>query len=189
MSTGRHSNGRFGVGNPGGPGRPPAKAEEYLQRLQAAVTPSKFRRLAGVIFDRALAGEYSFAKLLVTYLLPRPPERLEFDDVSSDCGEFRFAGKSRPEIAAMIARAVEIDLPSAREPPAAQQTEQVEQTEQTEQVEQTAPAPPPSGPPPKTYPLPPPRPTPEPPPDAADEPRPFSVFPVPTSLYIGKKTP
>jgi hypothetical protein len=97
MALGRQPNGRFGPGNPGGPGRPPVAAERYQADLQKVVGTRAFRRLVKVILGKAIDGNPVFARMLLHYLLPRPLERVEFQDVTEET-EFRVAGKTREEI-------------------------------------------------------------------------------------------
>jgi len=54
----RHANGRFQLGNPGGPGRPPGgKEREYKNVLLCAVTIDNWKMICDVAVRAALGGD------------------------------------------------------------------------------------------------------------------------------------
>lgn len=84
----RQGNGRFAVGNPGGPGRPPGHAGDELRRaVEQAITPAHLEAVLRRVLRSALEGNLTAARVVL--------ERT--------CG--------RPSAAPPLAAAVGIDLP------------------------------------------------------------------------------
>ena len=62
----RDEQGRFLPGNSGGPGRPPAASvHEHRAALVNAVSPDDIRAVARMLVDKALAGNFGAAKVLL----------------------------------------------------------------------------------------------------------------------------
>ena len=89
--SGRDSNGRFAVGNHGGPGRPRRVVEvEYLDALSDAVGLHDWREIAQRAVSDAKNGDATARAWLTKHLLPEKPGGLmdlavaEHDDRSVD---------------------------------------------------------------------------------------------------------
>jgi hypothetical protein len=81
----RGANGRFVIGNKGGPGNPFSRQVADLRKafLEAA-TPDRMKELSDELFTQAKAGDVAAAKLLLSYVLGKPadvpnPDRTDLD--------------------------------------------------------------------------------------------------------------
>jgi hypothetical protein len=82
-NPGRDAHGRFAKGNAGGPGNPFARQVAGLRRaLIAAVTEEDMHALARTLLAYALEGNMTAAKLLLQYVLGKPPEPVDPDTLS-----------------------------------------------------------------------------------------------------------
>lgn len=82
---GRDSRGRFGKGNPGGPGNPYARRVAALRSaLLEEVTPERLRKIARKLADEAERGDFAAAKLLFSYTVGKPPEAPDPDRLDLD---------------------------------------------------------------------------------------------------------
>ncbi len=69
-TSGRGQNGRFQVGNSGGPGRPPRQTElQYLVAISEACDVEKFRQIVAAAVDAAVAGDDKARSWLSSYLV------------------------------------------------------------------------------------------------------------------------
>jgi hypothetical protein len=69
-SSGRNGDGRFAVGNPGGPGRPKRITEQdYLAALAAEVPLQVWRIIVRRAVNDALAGDHKARDWIARYLL------------------------------------------------------------------------------------------------------------------------
>lgn len=67
---GRGKDGRFQIGNGGGPGRPPRQTElQYLVAISEACDVEKFRQIVAVAVDAAVAGDDKARNWLSSYLV------------------------------------------------------------------------------------------------------------------------
>jgi hypothetical protein len=83
----RQSNGRFAVGNSGGPGRPRRAVElEYLAVLADAVPPGQWRKIVARAVKDALAGDSKARRWLGEHLLGRQREPLTMLAVTEAAG-------------------------------------------------------------------------------------------------------
>ncbi len=74
-SAGRDSQGRFAVGNPGGPGRPPRMTEEdYLRTLAENISLDDWAAIIRKAVDDAKSGEAKSREWLSRYLIGSPTE-------------------------------------------------------------------------------------------------------------------
>jgi hypothetical protein len=74
-SNGRNGNGRFSLGNPGGPGRPPRLTEAaYLAALAEEVPLEVWRIICQRAVRDALAGDARARDWLSRYLMGNPGE-------------------------------------------------------------------------------------------------------------------
>ena len=72
-SKGRNANGRFAVGNPGGPGNPHGKKQAQLRAaLYGAVSLADVRAIAKVLVKQAREGDLDAVELLLDRLLGKP---------------------------------------------------------------------------------------------------------------------
>jgi hypothetical protein len=86
--NGRNADGTFGVGNPGGPGRPRRSVErEYLAALSDAVSTADWRAICQRARDDALQGDAGARAFLAKYLLGAAPLRL-LDLAADESGGF-----------------------------------------------------------------------------------------------------
>ena len=73
--SGRNGDGRFAVGNPGGPGRPRRATEkDYLVVLTEEVSPETWRAICRQAADAARAGDAKARDWIARYLLGPPGE-------------------------------------------------------------------------------------------------------------------
>jgi hypothetical protein len=73
----RQSNGRFAVGNPGGPGRPRRAVElDYLASLADAVPLKRWKRIVARAVEDSEAGDPKARRWLSEFLVGRQPEAL-----------------------------------------------------------------------------------------------------------------
>lgn len=71
----RDSNGRFGKGHQGGPGRPKREKEaQYLQMLTDTVTPEKWQAIVNKAYEQAAEGDQAARRWLSDYLLGPPQQ-------------------------------------------------------------------------------------------------------------------
>jgi hypothetical protein len=78
--VGRQNNGRFAVGNAGGPGRPPKDVERgYWHALREAITDDDVREVAAALVQRAKAGDVTAARLIVEHTIGRPRQNVMID--------------------------------------------------------------------------------------------------------------
>jgi hypothetical protein len=74
-ASGRDGDGRFALGNPGGPGRPPRVTErDYLAALAGECPPETWRAICRRAVNDALAGDAKARDWLSRYLLGSPGE-------------------------------------------------------------------------------------------------------------------
>ena len=74
----RGSDGRYQPGNPGGPGKPHARAvAAWRKALVLAVSPADFTAVIRVLLERAKAGEPWAVKALLDRCLGRAPAKAE----------------------------------------------------------------------------------------------------------------
>lgn len=75
---GRDSAGRFTVGNSGGPGNPYARRVAALRSaLLDSVTEEDLRGIARSLVEQAQGGDLAAAKLLLSYVVGRPPSEVD----------------------------------------------------------------------------------------------------------------
>jgi hypothetical protein len=73
----RDANGRFAVGNPGGPGRPRRAVEQdYLATLADAVPLKKWKRIVSRAVEDAEAGDAKARRWISEHLVGRQPDAL-----------------------------------------------------------------------------------------------------------------
>ena len=76
----RDAKGRFGVGNPGGPGNPYAKQVGRIRSLiLETVTEEDLRAIVAGLVDRAKAGDMAAARELFNRLVGRPATAIDAD--------------------------------------------------------------------------------------------------------------
>lgn len=75
-SSGRDERGRFGQGNPGGPGAPRQRSrnDDLRQAVLSAVAPEHVAALMRLLTRRALEGDMKAARLVLDRTLGRPRE-------------------------------------------------------------------------------------------------------------------
>jgi hypothetical protein len=74
----RDSNGRFSVGNPGGPGRKPREVErEYLSTMESIVSGEAWQAIVQRATQDAIGGDSKARTWLSAYLLGMPISRVE----------------------------------------------------------------------------------------------------------------
>jgi hypothetical protein len=84
--TVRESNGRFGIGNPGGPGNPFGRRLAALRSaFLNAATEERLQELSEKLFQMALGGDVAAAKLFLAYAVGKPteggdPDRLDLEE-------------------------------------------------------------------------------------------------------------
>lgn len=84
----RDAKGRFAKGNRGGPGNPYAKQTAALRKvLLACVTPEDIRELAGNLLRWANQGNLAAARLLLSYVLGKPPSAADLLPAEGDLPE------------------------------------------------------------------------------------------------------
>ena len=72
-SNGRSKNGRFQVGNPGGPGNPhAAKISQLRAALLSAVTPTDIKAVIHKLIELAKSGDLDAMKLLLDRVTGKP---------------------------------------------------------------------------------------------------------------------
>ena len=82
----RQANGRFAIGNKGGPGNPFARQVAALrQTLLNRTTPKDFEKIADELIKKAKTGDVAAIKLLFQYTLGKPapspdPDHLDVDE-------------------------------------------------------------------------------------------------------------
>jgi hypothetical protein len=82
-TSGRAANGRFGKGNPGGPGNPFARqVAAFRQEFMAATTTQDIAAIARAMIDKAKEGDCAAARIVLQYTLGKPaatvdPDRLD----------------------------------------------------------------------------------------------------------------
>jgi hypothetical protein len=73
MSPDRDANGRFALGNPGGPGRPRRVVEaDYLAALSEAVPLEKWHEIVETAVDQAVSGDAKAREWIGSYLAGKP---------------------------------------------------------------------------------------------------------------------
>jgi hypothetical protein len=84
-TSGRETNGRFAVGNRGGPGNPFARRVAALRSaFIAAVTPEDLQRICQRMVTMASLGDLQAAKLVLGYVLGKIPEPVNPDTLDQD---------------------------------------------------------------------------------------------------------
>ncbi|HMF10859.1 MAG TPA: hypothetical protein VKE94_01095 [Gemmataceae bacterium] len=82
--NGRHANGRFAPGNPGGPGNPHyRKVAEYKKAMLAFVTIEDLGRIIAAMKKKAEGGDVAAARLILQYTLGKPsvdPDLVDVDE-------------------------------------------------------------------------------------------------------------
>jgi hypothetical protein len=82
----RDAKGRFGHGNPGGPGNPFARQVASLRKaLLNCGTPEHIAIVVKALFDKAAAGDVMAMKIYLAYMVGKPaptvdPDRLDIDE-------------------------------------------------------------------------------------------------------------
>lgn len=100
----RDQRGRFAVGNPGGPGRPPRERErEYLQSLQEVCSMDAWRQIAMRAVSDAMEGDAKARDWLSRYLCPQTP-------IDAELGTEPPPEMSQETILAEIGQILGIDL-------------------------------------------------------------------------------
>jgi hypothetical protein len=85
-SSDRPANGRFTLGNKGGPGNPFARqVAEYRKRIHSAVPGERLTNIVLALVEKAEAGDVAAAKLVLQYTAGKPaeavdPDRIEIED-------------------------------------------------------------------------------------------------------------
>jgi hypothetical protein len=85
LAQGRHADGQFAPGNPGGPGNPLARKVAALRKaLIETVTEEDVREIGKVLIQKAKEGSPAAIKLVFQYAIGKPgpetgPNRLDFD--------------------------------------------------------------------------------------------------------------
>jgi len=80
----RKSDGTFAPGNPGGPGRPPRRAEDDLLAIvRGAVTAEELTAVMQTLTKRAKDGDVAAARLLLSYLCGTPTDTGTADRLSA----------------------------------------------------------------------------------------------------------
>lgn len=93
----RRSNGTFLPGHRGGPGRPRRDVERrYLAVIREEITLDKWQAIIRVAAQDALAGDPRAREWLGAYLIGKPVERVEIEQVEDPFAEF--AGMSLEEL-------------------------------------------------------------------------------------------
>ena len=89
-NNGRDKQGRFIVGNSGGPGNPHAKQVALLRgALLSAVTPEDLHDVIRVLIEKALSGNVSAIKELLDRLYGKPKVAVEMKQELQSTGEIR----------------------------------------------------------------------------------------------------
>ena len=89
-NNGRDNQGRFIVGNKGGPGNPHAKQVALLRgALLSAVTPEDLHDVIRVLIEKALSGNVSAIKELLDRLYGKPKVAVEMKQELRSTGEIR----------------------------------------------------------------------------------------------------
>ncbi len=74
----RDANGRFSIGNPGGPGRKSREVErEYLQTMESIVSGEAWESIVQKATSDAIGGDAKARQWLSSYLLGMPISRVE----------------------------------------------------------------------------------------------------------------
>ncbi len=82
---GRDENGRFACGNAGGPGNPHARHCAYmLSRFRSIIDETKLEAIIQVLYARALAGDMSAIKLILSYSIGKPAPAPNPDGIERD---------------------------------------------------------------------------------------------------------
>lgn len=81
----REKNGRFAVGNPGGPGRPPWKPRRFLRHVRSLVTADDIAAIVAIAIEEARKGDVEARRWLTSLLtfepkLPRVDKKTRFYD-------------------------------------------------------------------------------------------------------------
>jgi hypothetical protein len=85
----RDGNGRFVEGNPGGPGNPFARRVAALRKvLLSAITHEDIEAMTRLLLDRAKGGDVAAIKLLLAYVVGKPVEAVDPDQLDAD--EWKF---------------------------------------------------------------------------------------------------
>jgi len=78
--SGRDAQGRFRTGNRGGPGNPFARRVAALrQAMYQAVREEDVQAITEALVEKAKAGEVAAAKLVLSYVIGKPPEAVDPD--------------------------------------------------------------------------------------------------------------
>ena len=89
-NNGRDKQGRFIVGNCGGPGNPHAKQVAVMRAaLLSAVTPEDLHDVIRVLIEKALSGNVSAIKELLDRLYGKPKVAVEMKQELRSTGEIR----------------------------------------------------------------------------------------------------
>jgi hypothetical protein len=89
-NNGRDKQGRFIVGNKGGPGNPHAKQVAVMRAaLLSAVTPEDLHDVIRVLIEKALSGNVSAIKELLDRLYGKPKVAVEMKQELQSTGEIR----------------------------------------------------------------------------------------------------
>jgi hypothetical protein len=87
---GRERNGRFALGNPGGPGNPHARSTAKFYKAFREVAETQFTEVVQEIFKRAKEGDWHAMRMVLDYTLGKPapamnPDRVEIDEFELHC--------------------------------------------------------------------------------------------------------
>jgi hypothetical protein len=95
---------RFVAGNPGGPGNPFARqTAAFKKAIHAATTPDEAKALARKIFEMAMEGNLTAAKLYFSYTAGKPQEAMDPDRVDvHELEVFRDTAPLKAESAQLI---------------------------------------------------------------------------------------
>jgi hypothetical protein len=92
-TNGRAANGRFGFGNPGGPGNPHARRIAAMrQAILAAVSPEDVRDIMLALVAQAKEGNREAAKIVLQYTLGKPGSW----DPATDLGDVDLPAPAAP---------------------------------------------------------------------------------------------
>jgi hypothetical protein len=86
----RQANGRFGMGNKGGPGNPYNGTVQKLRAaMVSAVSEEDIRAVIGKVLDQAKEGNLAAVKLLLSYTIGQPHQTVQPDRVDLDALEIQ----------------------------------------------------------------------------------------------------